>query len=176
MPEAESEQDVSAGEDGGGLHGAVDWNYSGATGPDHWAELAPAYAECNASEQSPVDLTSADPGEAPALQIDYAPTGAQLDSSGHVLTVDAASGTPSLGEAAYDLVQLHVHAPSEHVVDGEAYAAEAHLVHASAAGELAVVGVLIEEADDEDDAHPFFSGLWERLPRKTPSARPLRST
>ncbi|MGI9175962.1 MAG: carbonic anhydrase [Rhodothermales bacterium] len=162
-PEAENEPDVSASEDNDDLHGAVNWSYNGDTGPDHWADLSPNYAECSASEQSPVNLTSAEPGEAP-LQIDYAATNARLDSSGHVLTIDAASGTLSLGESTYDLVQLHFHAPSEHAVDGEPYAAEAHLVHANGAGGLAVVGVLIEEADDEDDANPFFSGLWERLP------------
>lgn len=169
-PEAEREQDAPAGEDGDDLHGAVDWSYSGATGPERWAELSPAYAECDASEQSPVDLTSAEPGEAPALRIDYAPTNAQLDSSGHVLAVDAESGTLSLGEATYDLVQLHFHAPSEHVVDGEAYAAEAHLVHANDAGELAVVGVLIEEGSD---ANPFFSDLWERLPEGDAERQPV---
>jgi carbonic anhydrase len=55
--------------------------------------------------------------------------------------------TLTIGGDMYRLVQFHFHAPSEHTVDGEQYAAEAHLVHESEDGELAVVALLIEPGD-----------------------------
>ena len=59
------------------------------------------------------------------VHVDY-PVGNTLVSSGRT----------------YGLKSMHVHAPSEHTVDGEHFAAELHLVHADADGGLAAVGLL----------------------------------
>lgn len=37
--------------------GGAHWEYSGATGPEHWAELRPKFASCGGKNQSPVNLT-----------------------------------------------------------------------------------------------------------------------
>ncbi|HVA82179.1 MAG TPA: carbonic anhydrase family protein, partial [Candidatus Binataceae bacterium] len=45
----------------------------------------------------------------------------------------------------YDLKSIHQHTPAEYTVDdGTPYPMEFHLVHKSAAGQIAVVGVLVE--------------------------------
>ncbi|MCP3867576.1 MAG: carbonic anhydrase family protein [Gammaproteobacteria bacterium] len=52
-----------------------------------------------------------------------------------------------VGDLPYKLLQFHFHTPSEHVVDGERYAMKVHLVHRSADGNLAVVGVFPERSE-----------------------------
>ena len=34
------------------------WGYEGEIGPEHWGDLAPEYAACKGTGQSPVDLSS----------------------------------------------------------------------------------------------------------------------
>ena len=49
-----------------------------------------------------------------------------------------------VGQDTYQLLQFHLHAPSEHTVNGAFAAAELHLVHRNALLDLAVVGVLVQ--------------------------------
>ena len=59
--------------------------------------------------------------------------------------VDFAEGsTLHTGERTFGLKSAHLHAPSEHRIEGAELAAELHLVHADAEGDLAVVGLLFE--------------------------------
>jgi carbonic anhydrase len=53
-----------------------------------------------------------------------------------------------LGDVPYQLLQFHFHTPSEHAREGLRYAMEVHLVHKSADGNLAVVGVLFEKGKE----------------------------
>ena len=65
-----------------------------------------------------------------------------------------------MGGVAYRLDQYHFHSPSEHTVDGKHFPMEMHLVHKSADGKLAVVGVFIAEG-----AHNrAFDPVWANLP------------
>jgi carbonic anhydrase len=68
-------------------------------------------------------------------------------NNGHTLqvTLGHANSLVTIGPDAYNLVQFHFHAPAEHTVDGRAYPVELHFVHRNSAGQLAVVGVFIEE-------------------------------
>ncbi|MDH4185262.1 MAG: hypothetical protein OEV92_13620, partial [Nitrospinota bacterium] len=55
-------------------HGAH-WSYSGEAGPDHWADLDPAYEQCGAgTSQSPVNLGGKFYGELPDFEIHYQPS------------------------------------------------------------------------------------------------------
>ncbi|MBL8138125.1 MAG: carbonic anhydrase family protein [Acidobacteria bacterium] len=73
----------------------------------------------------------------------------------------APGDTLTLGATSFDLVQYHFHAPSEHTLSERRYPMEMHMVHRSAAGRLAVVGVLIAE----DRHNPAFEPVWNNLPR-----------
>jgi carbonic anhydrase len=59
-------------------------------------------------------------------------------------------------------VQYHFHAPSEHRVNGKSYEMELHLVHKSAIGELAVIGVFIKRGR----THPTLDRLLDQAPRE----------
>jgi carbonic anhydrase len=138
---------------------APHWDYKAA---DSWAALSPEFAACGTGkQQSPIDLQPVR-AEASDIVFNYQPTAGVVKDNGHTYQVDLEPGSSIVidGER-YNLLQFHVHAPSEHTVAGEQYAMEVHLVHKSPAGGLAVVGVLI----DRGVANPGLAAAWKKLPR-----------
>jgi len=132
------------------------WNHDPADaslGPTAWGEIDVSFEQCRSGEsQSPVDIAGAVEADLPDLVFDYPETSLVVENTGHVIEArlpEDSGNTLRIADDEYRLIQFHLHAPSEHAIDGEPYAAEAHLVHESEDGELAVVGVLI---------HPTGSG------------------
>jgi carbonic anhydrase len=164
-----------ADENAVGEHEAVvHWGYQGEEGPEHWAELSDDFALCGSGTvQSPIDLGAAvpmAPGAGTEMQRDYG-TGAlsiarhdhvvDVLDNGHTIQVTYEEGsTLTVGRVEYELLQFHFHAPSEHTIDGGHYPMELHLVHRAESGELAVLGVFIEEGE----SNPAFDALIEGLP------------
>ena len=69
----------------------------------------------------------------------------------------------------FELVQFHFHAPSEHTVADRHLPMEIHFVHRSAAGKLAVLGVLVEKGPH----NASFAPLASALPKSEGSPKPL---
>lgn len=124
------------------------WSYEGDTGPGYWADLSPAYAACNGTGQSPVNLTSTRaPDEPMSLTLSYSPAEAEVVDTGHAVQVNTTGGTLTFNGTTYDLQQFHVHTPSEHAVQGVPYTGEIHLVHRADDNTLAVLGIFVEAGD-----------------------------
>jgi carbonic anhydrase len=150
--------------------GEVHWGYAGETGPERWGDLSPQFAPCREGvEQSPIDLTGAVPttetgierlvGEA-VLTFEQRARVMDLVDNGH--TIQVTNDVPmalDMDDVHYELVQFHFHAPSEHTIDGQHAPLEAHMVHRSAAGELAVIGVLVEEGEHDVLWDPIIGAL-----------------
>lgn len=126
--------------------GSAEWSYTGPTGPEHWADLG--YRTCGTGRaQSPVDVTRPRGGRGDSLRIQYSAKSFKLSDTGHAVNAEPVGGGASgivLDGKRYELLQFHVHAPSEHQVNGLHYPAEVHFVHGSADGRLAVVGAFIK--------------------------------
>ena len=150
----------------GGAAGAQEskapWTYDGPDGPDHWGDLEAGYAACaNGAMQSPIDLAQADATGTIAFTVAYAAVPLTLWNNGRTVQIVAKDGG-GLSEMGVDyrLLQVHFHAPSEHVVKGEHAPLEAHFVHQAADGTLAVRGVLFAEGAE----NPTLAALLEHLP------------
>jgi carbonic anhydrase len=126
-----------------------EWSYSGSTGPENWGSLSTEYAACsNGREQSPVDLTGGSGGP-PALDVAYGSSPLALTNNGHSVEAKVeGDNTISLDGKGYTLDQFHFHAPSEHTMDGEAFPLELHFVNVADDGTAAVLGVMVEEGED----------------------------
>jgi carbonic anhydrase len=84
-------------------------------------------------------------------------------NNGHTIQVNVEPGSKlTINKDEYDLLQFHFHRPSEEQVDGKNSAMVAHFVHKSAAGKLAVIGVLLNEGKD----NAAIKTLWANLPPK----------
>ena len=132
------------------------WSYSGEAGPENWGDLDEAYQLCAlGAEQSPIDLVeeSFTQEDLEDITFNYQPTALTLLNNGHTIQVpyNAGSGMVLDGEE-YELLQFHFHTPSEHAVEGDLLGAELHFVHRKVGteGDLAVVGVLIEEGAENE--------------------------
>lgn len=153
-----------ASSQGAGHDAVVHWGYQGAGAPAYWGELKPEFKMCGIGQgQSPIDIVGAVSGSQPALQFNYSNTTLSLVNNGHTIKVDYAPGSSiDVGGDSYQLLQFHFHSLSENMINGQSFPVEAHLVHANAAGELAVVGVLFTEGA----ANPLLSKLWSYTPSK----------
>jgi carbonic anhydrase len=73
-----------------------------------------------------------------------------VENTGHYIEVVYDSGSSVIVGFdplhTYNLLQFHFHAPAEHTVNGVQYDAEMHLVHQNAAGDLAVIAVLLKSS------------------------------
>ena len=141
---------------------APHWDYAGPAGPDAWGTLDVAYARCGIGQaQSPVDIRTTKEAALPPLAPVYRSSHADVVDTGHTIQVDLTdAGALTLDGTPYTLVQFHFHTPSEETVAGQAYPMVAHLVHRSAEGRLAVIGVLLREGR----AHPALDAVFDNLP------------
>ena len=131
-------------------------------GPGAWGALKPEFALCKSGHhQSPIDVEKAQKADLPSLAFDYHPSPLRIVDNGHTIMVDYAPGSfLRVGDRPYALKQFHFHRPSEEKIHGKRYEMSVHLVHADAAGQLAVVAILLENGPEQ----PLIRELWKDLP------------
>jgi len=148
--------------------GDEEWGYEGDVGPDNWGELNPNWAECGEGRaQSPIDIANATTIDLSDIQVNYGEAPLRIFNNGHTIEVKVDEGYAiTYNEIDYNLLQFHFHHPSEHLIDGEAAAMELHFVHASDNGNLAVIGVLIQEGEANDN----YASIFDNLPNEVSEA------
>lgn len=156
------------GEESSPAEGGHEWSYEGETGPSHWAELDPLNSACaNGTEQSPINIQKAQAKEAAKLEnleINYVSSDFSLVNNGHTVQGNIQKGENSiiLNGKTYTLAQFHFHTPSEHLINGNAYDMELHLVHKDKDGQLAVLGILIKEGK----TNTVLEQAWNAIPKE----------
>lgn len=149
------------GEGDGGAH-VIHYSYEGADGPDHWGTLDPSFATCGTgASQSPIDMAaSVTPGTYHGLEVHYGSSALNIINNGHTVQMNYDTGSNiTLDGVDYKLAQFHFHAHSEHALDGVTQPLELHLVHESATGALAVLGVLVKEGAENTALADVFAHL-----------------
>jgi carbonic anhydrase len=142
------------------------WEYTGKRGELNWGKLDPAYQACSKGhEQSPIDIHGARLNKAlQPIEFHYISGSVTLVNTGHTVEVQVKPGSYIVaGGVRFDLVQFHFHHPGELPVKGKLTDMEAHLVHKSADGKLAVIAVRLRENLDAPNA--VLATLWPRLPK-----------
>lgn len=139
----------------------VHWTYEGEEGPEHWGDLSPDYAACSTGKsQSPINIEAPAAEDLPNIVFNYQPSEVNILNNGHTAQVNYDEGSYiELDGVKYNVAQFHYHAPSEHTVDGKTFAAELHIVHKTADGKLAVVGLLLQEGAENAGLAPFINNL-----------------
>ncbi len=140
---------------------AVSWSYTGGTGPEYWGDVEDAEACKIGQEQSPIDITrvTASATEAPAINYSQS-ADLRINDNGHtiVYTPTTAENTIRINNESFELKQFHYHTPSEHQFGSQNYPAEIHFVHANNEGNLAVVGVMLEQGQANSAMRVLLDG------------------
>jgi carbonic anhydrase len=149
--------------------GEKHWGYTHGITPPHWGEVSSTCA--TGSHQSPIALsTKKAKAQSPTLPLEFAwskSTGELVDT-GHSEQVNLLPGSfISYGGTRYELQQFHFHSPSEHTIDGKPAPMEAHFVHRSADGKLAVVAILLKEGTVASPFAPVLTALPSSGEKKT---------
>ncbi|TMX00156.1 hypothetical protein EJD97_001306 [Solanum chilense] len=144
-------------------------------GPAKWGEIS---SNCNGNLQSPIDLDNKVVevvSNLGILQKYYKPSNATLVNRGHdiMLRWDGDAGYLKINETQYQLLQIHWHTPSEHSIDGKRYDMEAHLVHMSSDGKIAVIAILYEIGLLPDDLLTILEGDLIAVADKKGAEKPM---
>ncbi len=142
---------------------AQHWGYDGHEGPEHWQDMSADWAVCAAGQQqSPINLTAPVEAEFAGAEIDWADeTAGVVVDNGHTVQINVENaGGVTIGGTSYSLLQFHFHAASEHTINGRHSPMEVHFVHQSEAGDLAVIGVMVERGD----ALATLDSVWAAMP------------
>ena len=144
------------------------WDYYGKTGPLGWSRLDPAYKVCSdGKEQSPIDIHGAKLNKAlQPIEFHYMSASVEVENTGNTIRVNVKPGSYIVANGVrYDLQQFHFHHPGEEAVNGKLTDMDAHLVHKSADGKIAVLAVRLSE--DRGDPNALHGG-----PLAAPSHHP----
>ncbi|PGH27902.1 hypothetical protein AJ80_00452 [Polytolypa hystricis UAMH7299] len=123
------------------------FGYGADNGPTNWHGLSADNVLCAAgTNQSPINIDSTIPTEQPGfITMNVAVQDVVFENLGTNVEV-VLTGESTIGGRQFALEQFHFHSPSEHLVNGEHFAAEVHLVHVAkdSPEEILVVAMLIE--------------------------------
>lgn len=141
----------------------VEWGYTGDGGPDNWASLSSDNAACGAGGmQSPIDITGySQTNLNPPISFSLRREATEIDNDGKRLEVTFRSGNRvGFAERTYQLPRVVYRSPSEHSLDGEAFAVELQLMLEQTFGDLAVASFLYRIGAPD----PYLAALLEAAP------------
>ncbi|CAK7325676.1 unnamed protein product [Dovyalis caffra] len=142
-----------------------DYDRKGEKGPARWGEIHPEWSACSdGSMQSPIDLHNGRVeimSHLGRLNRSYKPSNSTLRNRGHdmMLSWEGGAGNIRINGSEYVLKQCHWHSPSEHTINGRRLDLEAHMVHESLDGKVAVVGIMYKIGRPDS----FLSSLIDHL-------------
>jgi carbonic anhydrase len=159
-------------------HGAGDgvhWAYEGENGPEHWGKLSPDFIQCEVGvNQSPIDIIGTIEAELPPLVLDYTSNTIELINNGHTAQINVEPGSFLRVEGEeFELLQFHIHVPSEHRINGEASLLEVHYVHSNSKGQLAVIAALHKEGEDSPQLASYANAIPLEVGKSAPFVFPL---
>lgn len=123
------------------------WSYSGDTNPSQWGKLSSEFYLCEVGKnQSPINIENVQETRSIDLDFNYQPTPLSIINANYNMQVNYQPKSKiKINNHEYELLQFHFHTPSEHTINHKSSAMEIHLVHRNSQGELAVVGLMVEQ-------------------------------
>lgn len=148
---------------------SAEWSYRGSNGPEHWGAFGPACENSDASHESPVAIDTSTlrmGSDAQRVVPHYTADSFVIENNGHTIEAipdDLTANSVEVDGKAYFLQQFHLHASSEHTIDGRSAPAELHLVHKADDGSTLVLGVLVDSGAPSSALEDFFASVPGRI-------------
>lgn len=149
-----------------------DWSYEA---PAEWGNLKSDYHTCNnGASQSPVDISQTVKGQLPPLTLSYLAKQKSIVNNGHTVQINVQDGDKiTIDGEAFTLRQFHFHTPGEHRISGKIYPLEAHFVHTSEEGHLAVVAVMFEAGAENTALREILAEIPDGIDNEVRLQQPL---
>jgi carbonic anhydrase len=143
--------------------GDAHWGYTGHNTPDTWGSLSPKYHSCREGKnQSPIDVRSSMDADLEALTLSYTKASKEILNNGHTVQVNIEAGNSMIVDGiSFELKQFHFHTPSENHIEGKSFPLEAHFVHLDKDGNIAVLALMFEEGE----ANEQLAKVWASMPK-----------
>lgn len=150
------------------------WGYTEDDGPKEWANLDERYSICeDGKNQSPINIVNPIDANLSDLLLQGEAKATNFVNNGHTIQVNFNSGNYlTINDKKFSLKQIHFHTPSENQIDGKSFPMEAHLVHADSYGNLAVIGVMFENTNEDNIT---LNKLLRNIPESTEEKQEIKS-
>lgn len=124
------------------------WNYGEDFGPVFWGRLSKDYWLCEyGKKQSPIDIEPVNTKidvNLPTINLSYHASPIYILNNSHTIVVEFKNlNSISIDKHDYELMQMHFHAPAEHIVNGKRAQLEIHLVHRDKQKQILVLGLML---------------------------------
>lgn len=118
-------------------------------------------------EQSPINIHSSSTAQGHhQITLYYKDEVYKIENKGHTVQLDFQEGsTIVVDDTVFNFKQCHFHTPSEHLIDGQTFAMEMHIVNMMANGtpdsipQYLVIGVLFKEGKDNKFIAEFLKSI-----------------
>ncbi len=139
------------------------WGYMGESSPAHWGDLSEKFKTCKEGrEQSPINIVPTKDTKLEPLNLNYSVGAKSIINNGHSIQINIKDGNIfKVDGKTYKLKQFHFHVPSENNIKGDAFPLEAHFVHVSDDGEIAVIGVMFKEGEKNRALQKIWKNISE---------------
>lgn len=145
-------------------HEYAHWGYTdGSITPEHWGDIEVNKLCKIGKSQSPINIqkttTTTDKFN---LNANYQAQNFTVKNNGHTIVFNAKNPSQSklnINGTTYELLQFHYHVPSEHTVMNAFYPLELHFVHKNSDNGLAVVGVLVDKGEQNNELAKILTNL-----------------
>ncbi len=141
------------------------WGYEGGTGPLHWGEMEQDHEKhlmCREGvRQSPINIDHVPGFKLEKLDIHYFKTPIRLINNSHTIMLNYRKGSFVEWEGEiFDLVQIHFHHPSEHLINGKSFPMEIHMVHKTKDHQYVVIAVFAQYGKENNT----IQKMWDHIP------------
>ena len=104
----------------------------------------------------------------PHISINCKSGGNEILNNGHSIQVNYKPGSAvKVNDNEFELKQFHFHSPSENTIEGQSYPMEAHFVHADKEGNLAVIAVMFEAGEKNEELEKAWAHIPENAGEKS---------
>jgi carbonic anhydrase len=147
------------------------WGYTGHTAPQYWGELDEKFRMCGIGKsQSPINITdtiSVKTQDLNPIHFDYHAQAVNVVNNGHAIQVNVDDySSINIDGKHFVLKQFHFHSPSENEIQGRSFPLEAHFVHVSKEGDIAVIAVLFELGKENEALQKIFDTMPQHVNQK----------
>lgn len=153
-----------------------------ATAPDANTKMQQGYALPGLDhgfEQSPINIISSKSKEGKhKITLRYKDEINKIENLGHTVQLDFQEGsTITVDDTTFVFKQCHFHTPSEHLIDGQTFPAEMHIVNLlpnndkKATPQYLVIGVLFKEGKE----NKFIADFLNSIPKEEHETAELKS-